>query len=198
MTIRHSPGFAPQQADWSLYSRDGQRKYVNASERARFLASAALEDHAVRSLCMTLAYTGCRISEALNLTTGSIQPEEKVIAIRTLKKRGRLSVREVPVPDMLIQALTIDGAFLPSDRLLWPLGRTYAWQQVKRVMEQAGIRGIQASPRGLRHGFGVSAIQAGVPINLVQKWLGHANIATTAIYTNALGPEEREIAARMW
>jgi integrase/recombinase XerD len=38
----------------------------------------------------------------------------------------------------------------------------------------------------------------GVPLNIIQKWLGHADIATTAIFTNVLGPEERAIAARMW
>ncbi len=41
-------------------------------------------------------------------------------------------------------------------------------------------------------------MRSGVPLDLVQRWLGHANIATTAIYTRVLGPEEREIAARMW
>jgi integrase len=37
-----------------------------------------------------------------------------------------------------------------------------------------------------------------VPLNLVQRWLGHASLTTTAIYLDALGDEEREIAARMW
>ncbi len=34
--------------------------------------------------------------------------------------------------------------------------------------------------------------------NLLQRWLGHADISPTAIYGDVLGPEEREIAARMW
>jgi integrase len=33
---------------------------------------------------------------------------------------------------------------------------------------------------------------------MMQKWLGHARIETTAIYANAVGPEERAIASRMW
>jgi integrase/recombinase XerD len=41
-------------------------------------------------------------------------------------------------------------------------------------------------------------IQAGIPLNLLQRWLGHAQLTTTAIYANAVGPEERTIAARMW
>ncbi len=56
----------------------------------------------------------------------------------------------------------------------------------------------QISPKGLRHGFGVAAVQAGIPLNMVQKWLGHAQLSTTAIYADAVGAEEQDIAARMW
>lgn len=66
------------------------------------------------------------------------------------------------------------------------------------VFAAAGIRGTQAMPKGLRHGFGVHAVQCGVPLPLIQRWLGHADLTTTAIYTQVLGPEERSIAARMW
>lgn len=44
----------------------------------------------------------------------------------------------------------------------------------------------------------IQTIRSGAPLNLVQSWLGHANMLTTAIYLDALGDEEREIAARMW
>ena len=65
-------------------------------------------------------------------------------------------------------------------------------------MAVAEISGLHASPKGLRHGFGVQAVRSGVPLNLLQRWLGHADIATTAIYADVMGAEEREIAARMW
>jgi site-specific recombinase XerD len=65
-------------------------------------------------------------------------------------------------------------------------------------MAAAQIDGTQASPKGLRHGFGVAAVSAGIPLNLVQKWLGHAQLSTTAIYADAVGTEEKNIAARMW
>jgi integrase/recombinase XerD len=42
------------------------------------------------------------------------------------------------------------------------------------------------------------AVMSEVPLNMTQKWLGHSRIATTAIYTNATGPEEKQIAERMW
>jgi site-specific recombinase XerD len=65
-------------------------------------------------------------------------------------------------------------------------------------MATAGLSGPPASPKGLRHGFGVTAVTAGIPLNLVQKWLGHAQLTTTAIYANAIGAEEQDIASRMW
>ena len=72
------------------------------------------------------------------------------------------------------------------------------WRAVHAVMEAAGLDGPQASPKGLRHGFGVAAVSAGIPLNLVQKWLGHAQLTTTAIYANAVGAEEKDIARKMW
>ena len=77
---------------------------------------------------------------------------------------------------------------------LWPWGRATAWRRVTEVMSMAGISGPQASPKGLRHGFGVAAVQAGIPLNMVQKWLGHAQLSTTAIYADAVGAE----AVRRW
>ncbi len=54
------------------------------------------------------------------------------------------------------------------------------------------------SPKGLRHALGVAAVGQGIPLNMVQRWLGHAQLTTTAIYSEAVGEEERAIAARMW
>jgi integrase/recombinase XerD len=66
------------------------------------------------------------------------------------------------------------------------------------VMQAAGLEGVPASPTGLRHGFGAAAVTAGMPLNLVQKWLGHAQLSTTAVYANAVDAEEKGIARRMW
>jgi integrase/recombinase XerD len=45
---------------------------------------------------------------------------------------------------------------------------------------------------------GVDTVNRGIALNMVQKWLGHAQLTTTAIYANAVGEEEQSIAARMW
>jgi integrase/recombinase XerD len=44
----------------------------------------------------------------------------------------------------------------------------------------------------------VQVVSAGIPLNLVQRWLGHAELSTTAIYANAVGEEEQKIASWMW
>ena len=182
----------------SLYDAAGRRKYLNAAERARFLAAAQQAEPKARTLCLTLAYLGCRISEALNLTAGDVQVSAGLVSIRCLKKRGQLVVREVPAPPVLLDELARVHGLEAGRALLWPYGRTTGWQIIKLVMGAAGIRSLPATPKGLRHGFGVHAVMCGVPLTMIQKWLGHADIATTAIYTNVLGPEERAVAARMW
>ena len=65
-------------------------------------------------------------------------------------------------------------------------------------MRVAGIAGPQATPRGLRHAYGVAAVQAGVPLTTIAAVLGHADISTTAIYATAVGAEARELVARVW
>ncbi|MCB1467317.1 MAG: site-specific integrase [Rhizobiaceae bacterium] len=195
---RQTSGRSPR-TEISLHTRSGARKYVNAQERRRFLSVADLQDHKTRALCLMLTYTGCRLSEALQLTVEAIDAQSNIIAIRSLKKRRAGTIREVPVPDTLIEALLSSiGDDTDRSARVWEWERTWGWTQTKRVMAQAGIAGIHASPKGLRHGFGLHAVQRGIPLNLVQKWLGHADIATTAIYANAIGPEEYEIASRMW
>jgi site-specific recombinase XerD len=187
----------------SLYTRSGQRKYLTASERTRFIEAAnACPRTEIRTLCLTMIYTGFRISEALSVVAGSVQKAEGVIAVRCLKKRrGNVVVREVPVPFDLLDTLEEAHGLSaqPRNARLWTFCRSRAWQLVKAVMADAQIsQGPHATPKGLRHGFGVHAIRSGVPLNFVQRWLGHASMTTTAIYLQAIGEEERAIAARMW
>ena len=66
------------------------------------------------------------------------------------------------------------------------------------MMDRAGIEGAMASPKGLRHGYGIKAAVSNVPPNLIQRWLGHAKPETTLIYMDAVGSEERQFAKRMW
>jgi integrase len=187
----------------SLYTPAGTRKYLTPAERERFITAARAQPREdVRTLCLTLAYTGCRISEALALTSVSVADSEGFVPLRSLKRRNRVVViREVPVPPWLLDELAKLCRARANETIarLWPLSRSRAWTLVKNVMHEAGIgEGPHATPKGLRHGFGLHAIRSGVPINLVQRWLGHARLTTTALYLQAMGEEEREIASRMW
>lgn len=186
-----------------LYDSHGRRKYLTPGERSDFLRAAERASQRVRTLCGTLAHTGCRISEALALTPDRVDLADGVLIFESLKKRRRGIFRAVPVPPDFLQILASVHrlAFSTSERRalpLWPFSRPTAWRHVRAVMRAAGIEGGHASPKGLRHGFGIKAAVSNIPINIIQRWLGHARLTTTAIYANATGPEEKQLAQRMW
>jgi integrase/recombinase XerD len=191
----------------SLFNTDGTRKYLTHEERKCFLEAAGKADREVRTFCSLLAYTGCRISEALALTVDRVDITNNLIVFESLKKRKKGVFRAVPVPSSFIDTLDMvhglrelkkkvgGGKAVP----LWNWSRTTAWRRVKEVMDAAGLQdGVHSSPKGLRHGFGVAAVKNGIALNMAQRWLGHAHITTTAIYADAVGEEEHAIAARMW
>ncbi len=193
---------------FSLYARDnaagGVRKYLNHDERKRVLGACAMLGTRPALFVLTLAWTGARVSEILALTPRAIQVERSLISIVTLKRR-RWSVREVPIPPELMQSITQEFSLLTAqqdlhDRTapLWSMHRVTAWRLVKRVMADASVSGRAACPRGMRHGFGVGTLQAGVPITLLQRWMGHARLSTTAIYATVSGPEELAMAKKFW
>ena len=199
-------------SEMSLYDRDGNRLYLNAEERADFLAAARRRPARDRTICETLHYTGCRPSELIELTPARVDLAGGTVAIRSLKKRkdssGKQKVvyRTVPVPPDYLDTLNTAHGIREAQKSrklvsapIWPLGRVRVWQIVKSVMIDAGIPDApHRSPKGLRHGFGINATVNGIPLHMVQKWMGHAQLSTTAIYADAVGKEEQDIAARMW
>ena len=188
-----------------LYDQQGNRKYLTKSERQAFIDAAKRAAPEIETFCLTLAYTGARISEVLALVPLRIDTSANVIIIECLKKRKRGVYRAVPVPIELLKRLNDVHRIedLRSNRelnryRLWGWSRTTAWTRVRTIMRAAGILEGPAMPKALRHAFGVRGTQAGVPLNLIQRWLGHADIQTTAIYTDVMGDEERVLADRMW
>src|ERR1051326_5370864 len=181
----------------TLYDEGGSRKYLCASELPRFLAAARRADAATCAFCCLLAYTGCRLSEALALTPARIDAETGRVVFRTLKRRRQV-FRAVPVPGGLIAELCAVAKGRPRDARSWQWSRRTAWRGDKGGMGAAGIAGVQATPKGLRHGFGVANAEQNVPMATTQKWLGHAKLETTAIYQQAVGREENAFARRLW
>ncbi|MEM0987348.1 MAG: site-specific integrase [Pseudomonadota bacterium] len=180
----------------SLFDATGRRKYLNADERERFVSAAATFSPRIKALCLLLHYTGCRISEALALEAHHLDAADGLVILQTLKQRRRGVYRSVPVPQALIEALTKLNT--GDDTPIFGWHRSTAWEKICAVFAQADVTGPHATPRGARHGFGVAAVSAGVPVTLVQRWLGHSRLETTSIYLAVTGPEERNYACKLW
>lgn len=182
----------------NIHDPKGRRKYLTSAERRRFRTSTATLEPVRRNFCLMLLYTGARISEVLELTAERIDVESKSIVIRTLKRRNDSTFRAVPLPDDFLKTLRkMSESLSPEDRL-WTFSRKTGYRTVKAVMKKAGVSGIPASPKGLRHGFGVACVEANVPLPTIAKWMGHSTIETTAIYLDVIGKEERGLAGRTW
>ena len=188
-------------SEMRLYDEQNERLYINAEERERFLVIAHKQPPHIKAFCLTLFYTGCRLSEGRELYFSAIQPTARLISFRSLKKRKQHHIREIPVPKELIDAFQELPRNLPNP--IWhqnnkPIPRITAYRWIKGVVNKANIHGPQACPKGLRHGYGIHAVRSGVQLHMLQKWMGHTSMSTTAIYANAVGQEELEIADRMW
>jgi integrase/recombinase XerD len=154
-----------------LFHSDGSRKYLTQEERAAFLDASRRFPRDVETFCHVLAYTGCRLTEALALTADRVDLTAHRMTFETLKKRKRGVFRAVPLsPEFAVmldhvhdlrrsQRCKDRGRHVP----MWAWSPVTAWRKVKDVMEAAGIHGYHATPKGLRHGFGVAAMQASIP-----------------------------------
>ena len=198
-----------------LFSPAGERLYLTAEERTRFLKAADEKDRIERMFCQMLYYTGCRPSEALELTTGRVLIDEKSIIFRCLKKRkkdgkGRVKqpeYRTVPVPNIFIENLDlvfdIRRRQKKKERLkdvLFPFSRPTAYRIVKSVMNLANIKGKQATGKGLRHSYGVSMVSGSKPlhIHILAQLMGHSSTKTTEVYLQFVGEEKRKLVMEAW
>ncbi|NDY73069.1 site-specific integrase [Desulfobacter hydrogenophilus] len=204
--------FAPEMR---LLSPTGERLYLTAEEREKYLNAAIEEDPIERMYCQILYYTGCRPSEALELTPGRILIEEQSIVFRCLKKRktdskGRVKqpeYRTVPVPKILIEHLDLVFDIRQKQKKqkslntrLFNLSRPTAYRLVKRVMDRASIKGKQATGKGLRHSFGVNMVSGPKPlqIHVLAQIMGHSSTKTTEVYLRFVGEEKRKLVMEAW
>ncbi|MGA2843232.1 MAG: tyrosine-type recombinase/integrase [Steroidobacteraceae bacterium] len=144
----------------TLFGPSGTRKYLNAAERVRFERAAARAPPRIKLFCLTLRWTGGRISEVLAVTPSSLDLDSGVVSLETLKRRKRGIVRQVPLPPSLLTELDrelhlCDAQHDPERARvrIWRFSRTTAWRYVKAAMAAAGIVGAPAMPKGLRHSF---------------------------------------------
>lgn len=181
----------------SAYDGRGSRKYLNRAEAERFVAATCRLPVDRELYCLALYYSGARPSEILEVTSESLEPDIGILKVRCLKKRDREIYRRIPIPSCLMARLDELASRSPGDRL-WTFSRSTAWRVVKGVMEKAEVSGVQASPKGLRHAYGVHGIMRQVPLSVVSKWMGHEDIETTTIYLDVQDEEERKLMQRMW
>jgi integrase/recombinase XerD len=196
-----------------LFAPNGERLYLTKDERLRFLESSKQESREHRIFCSMLHYTGCRPTEALECKASSIELKEKQVVFRTLKKRkfdnqGRLKqphYRSVPIPqniineiDLVFDLVIIQQQKKSKDNLLWNMNRSTAYRMVKRVMKRANIKGKQATPKGLRHGFGIAMVQGSMPLHLLSLLMGHSDTKVTEIYATCIDDEKREMVMKAW
>lgn len=132
---------------------------------------------------------GLRISELAKLRLNQVSLEEG--AVRILGKGSK--VRLVPLGDMAIKRLQIwlqdreamkpldDSVFISKRRK--GMARSTVWRIIKNHARAANIR-QNVTPHMLRHSFATHMLDNGADLRAVQEMLGHADIATTQIYTH--------------
>lgn len=149
-----------------------------------------------RIILKILYYTGVRVEEIAKLQVRSFQTSEHGITM-TVEGKGR-KVRSIHLPEHLAQEIFSFIDTLPSEYLFTNLKNTFGryqpinTSQIFRIVKAAAKRAklsVEPSPHWLRHTSATHAIEAGAPIHVVQRSLGHESISTTGKYLD-LRPKE--------
>ncbi|SPJ22243.1 site-specific tyrosine recombinase XerD [Palleronia abyssalis] len=159
----------------------------------------------VRNACLLeiLYATGMRVTELVSLPVAAARGDPRMLLIRG--KGGK--ERVVPLTDGARTALTTwltirdgtDDAKAPS-RFLFPsrgkaghLTRHRFFQLIKEIALEAGLDPAKVTPHTLRHAFATHLLAGGADLMAIQALLGHADVATTEIYTHVLDQRLQEL-----
>jgi integrase/recombinase XerD len=159
------------------------RMFEAAEDRA-----ASGEAIASRNLALLemLYGSGLRASELVGLPRGAVRSGQPFLMIRGKGDKERL----VPISSRAESAVRAWLEHVPSGALwLFPsgkshLGRVRLFQIVRQMATDAGISPERVSPHVLRHAFATHLLSGGADLRVLQSLLGHADIATTQIYTH--------------
>jgi integrase/recombinase XerD len=166
-----------------LDEADVRRMFEAAEDRA-----ASGESTAVRNLALLeLLYgSGLRASELVSLPRSAIRPGQPFLMVRGKGSKERL----VPISMRADAAVQAWLALVPdSASWLFPsagkhISRMRLFQIVRQMAADAGISPDRVSPHVLRHAFATHLLSGGADLRVLQSLLGHADIATTQIYTH--------------
>lgn len=185
-------------ADYLLSPKVGKSlpKYLSESEIGRLLDVAAHKNRRMKTLLEVLYASGMRVSELVSLPVSSVLKDANSITVIGKGNKERI----VPLNEIARQAL---DQWLMLRELLLKKGRTNKWlfpsrsssghltrdgffKALKEIAVEAGISPERVSPHVFRHSFASHLIAHDADLRSVQKMLGHADIATTEIYTHVL------------
>jgi integrase/recombinase XerD len=155
------------------------------------------------ALLEILYATGLRVSELVGLPIASIGPESRFLTVEGKGGRERIAPLSEPAQKAMKNYMDIRGKFLMPDRVdtqskwLFPsrtsesghLTRQRFAQLLKELSRNANVDSDRVSPHVLRHAFATHLLKHGADLRSVQKMLGHADIATTQIYTQVVNEQ---------
>ena len=168
-----------------LSHADVDRLFAAIAERA---ARDPLDPNDLRlSALFELLYgSGLRATELVSLPRNAVHPDRPFLILRGKGGRERL----VPISDRARAAVAAWRTHVAADRpWLFPSGKGHLsrirlYQLVKAIAAEAGIPPDRVSPHVLRHAFATHLLAGGADLRALQSMLGHADIATTEIYTH--------------
>ena len=182
-------------------------KILSENEVAGLIAAARNEagGDGDRLICLVelLYATGLRISELVTLPLAAALRDPRFLVVTGKGGRERVVPLSEPSRAALAAYLTCRDRFLTGSRpsrWLFPsrgraghLTRQRAGQLLKELAAKAGIDPERLSPHVLRHAFASHLLDHGADLRSVQQMLGHADIATTQIYTHVLSDRLRKL-----
>jgi integrase/recombinase XerD len=166
-----------------LDTSEVERMFEAAEDRA-----SSGELSAVRNLALLeLLYgSGLRATELVSLPRGAMRPGQPFLMVRGKGSKDRL----VPISTRAEGAVTRWLELAPGGSIwLFPSGKAHLsrvrlFQIVRAMAADAGIPPERVSPHVLRHAFATHLLSGGADLRVLQSLLGHADIATTQIYTH--------------
>jgi len=183
-------------------------KVLSRDEMDRLIAAAGARDGAqgLRFGCMVeLAYaSGLRISELTALPLSGLARDPSYLIVKGKGGKERLAPLNDAARAAVKAYIAVRSRFLPkgdrSNPWLFPsrgkagrlTPRRFA-QVLDEAAADAGIDPERVSPHVLRHAFATHLLEGGADLRVVQKLLGHADIATTQVYTHVASDRLREI-----
>ncbi len=160
-----------------------ERMFAAAEDRA-----SSGEFRAVRNLALLeLLYgSGLRASELVGLPRGAVRPGQPMLMVRGKGEKERLAPISTRASEAVAKWVEIAP---PGSIWLFPSGKSHLsrmrlFQIVRAMAADAGITPERVSPHVLRHAFATHLLSGGADLRVLQSLLGHADIATTQIYTH--------------